>query len=121
MYHSIVIQPGNLDCLRDQLEDTSRVYYGHSAANLSQATGGVKGSICSDDYGRELAAIGQIATGSLLSIDLGCVPEGEILLDLDEIEEKSLDLNSIDGTRLLFPKPVPPGGKGSITYTCNSF
>ena len=68
--HSIVVKPGDEACLdeqNDQGDDLRDIkgQYGSMYAALSEATGGVIGDVCADDYSDQLGAIGfQTAEGA---------------------------------------------------------
>ena len=69
VFHSIVVQDGDIDCL-----DGPGVSEGSEYSKLSRMTGGIIGSICSPDYSGQLSGIGLNVRNQISTIELECDP-----------------------------------------------
>ncbi|MCB9026456.1 MAG: VWA domain-containing protein [Bdellovibrionaceae bacterium] len=87
-HHSLVIKSDDYDCLDQQAQQlfngkNVKAYFGTFYEELSEKTGGLVGSVCSQDYGSQLKLIGTIITANTLGkVQLQCVPmndEGKII------------------------------------------
>lgn len=107
-FNSIIYIPNDAACTTGQSE--GKVY-----EQLTNLTGGVKGSVCSNDFSAPLAALGQKVTELVKSVTLSCVPE-------DKNSDGSPDLIvklangsvltsgfTISGTSVTFASPLPAG------------
>lgn len=60
IWNSIIVVPGDVDCEAEQDEGVAPSFFGTLYAELSTATGGYIGSICSEDYNQHLEEMGSI-------------------------------------------------------------
>ncbi len=114
-FHSMI------DLERFNCEDNA-ISYGKEYEKLSRATGGVVGSVCQENYSRDLSTIGQEVREQTSTIELKCVagdrnsdgnPEVSIQLDGGEPVPKFV----VKGSKLIFESPLPPG-RHRLKYIC---
>lgn len=132
--HSIIVKNGDQSCLNTQsAQGGSNPYvrgsYGLLYAQLSQLTGGVIGSVCEADYGKQLGEIAYAIQDQIPSVSFPC-PVIEYDLDDDgTLEYYKLSFEpqppfpvaeSFDRDRLLveFDKELPPRTKIHLKYAC---
>lgn len=92
---------------------------------LSQATGGVKGTACSDDYSGQLADMGKITAELVNSVTLACQPvdaNNDGVVNVADIQVRTMagvviTNFTLDGTKLTFVDALPLG-ENQITYYC---
>lgn len=122
--HSIVIKSNDANCLNKQSGQGGNAYvvgsYGKLYEQLSQATGGVIGSICSDDYGKELGQIAYEIQNQVTSMSFVCRPVDD---DFDITFSPKLPYDvkaTADFERLVveFDRSLPPETKITLSYTC---
>ena len=107
----IIIQPGDQACYDDQ--DTL-VAYGNYVSRLAALTGGLTGSICDNDYTRNLQNIGQRVK------DL----QNEVILSKDPVAGSleiklipEMDINwSLHGRKVVFDEDLPEGTQIDVSY-----
>lgn len=72
IWHSVIVRKNDSSCL-------NKVGFGNEAyglwyQDLSERTGGIVGSVCEDDYGLQLEAMGSATSSLASSIQLDCTP-----------------------------------------------
>jgi hypothetical protein len=92
-------------------------YIGRDYIAASDLTGGIKGSICSDDYANELSAMGDLVQSLSSSAVLQCSPVGGVAV-VKYTSDGSLVASHVSGNRVIFDAPVPGGSSLSIDYQC---
>lgn len=81
---------------------------------LAEDTGGVIGSICDDDYSKNLEKIGERVLELMNHVVLGQAPDPETV---DVRFRPSMEVkHSIAGNRLNFASPIPAGTQILVTY-----
>jgi hypothetical protein len=131
-FHSIVISPGDDDCLDEQNQQGLHSYFGNTYAALSNltdldtksiATPGVVGNICGPpssgqiDYGPQLTQIGDSIRKKLGSRKLGCVPvTGEVEVEFTPADD-AINVTLSEDT-ITFDPPLAGGTKVKLVYPC---
>lgn len=118
-FHSIITRPGDQQCL-----DGEGMSVGYFYAELTKKTEGILGNICEEDYGSQLAAIGQSVANTQKTYDLDCVPK-----DLDNNGTPDVLVTVAGGTtipnyvvsgdKIVFSQ-APTVGQYMIEYYCSS-
>jgi hypothetical protein len=107
----IVIRPGDTACYDAQ--DT-RVYYGSFVAELTQMTGGVLGSICDDDYSKNLTNIGERVQELANEVVLSKAPkQGSVSIQFTPTLDATWNLS---GRKVIFSRTIPEGTKIDVSY-----
>ena len=107
----IIIIPGDTSCYKSQ--DTT-VYYGNLIADTALKTGGVLGSICDNDYSKNLQNIGQRVTQSMNQVSLSKPPiSGSVSVTFTPQMQISW---SLQGQKIIFASPVPDGTRIDVSY-----
>jgi hypothetical protein len=115
-FHSIVIRPSEPQCYFEQDDPNNEIYarYGNVYIELSNATGGIVGNICSDDYTGQLSEIKGRIDYTLDAISLECEPiEGSVV-----INGKAASSYSIVGDKLVFSPSLQEGERVTGSYQC---
>ena len=116
-FNSIIWIPGDKTC-------TTGGNQGNTYQQLSNMTGGVIGSICSNDYTSPLAAIGNRVVNLVNEVTLTCKP-----VDINKDGKPDLQIKLQDGTmvtsgftinnlQVSFASPLPEG-TATFSYFCN--
>lgn len=117
-YNSIIVKPGDSSCLvKDGNEG-----YGYAYDTLSKLTGGVIGTVCSQDYGSQLASIGQATVDLVNSVDLNCAPldtNGDGKADVQVVAANGTTIPSftVSGLKVTFSSALPAGAH-QFNYRC---
>ncbi|MBX9769540.1 MAG: hypothetical protein K2X47_19850 [Bdellovibrionales bacterium] len=112
-FYGIVVEPDDTVCLEKQNKESAS-YYGKSVSALARLTGGITGSICSDDYSEVLSRIAWSVRNLVAGVDLERVPEvGTVHVDFDPVQDISYTLA---GRKVIFDRAPQKGSKISITY-----
>lgn len=107
----IIIQPGDSTCYDNQ--DTL-VSYGHYVSRLAALTGGLTGSICENDYTRNLQNIGQRVKDLQNEVILSKAPvAGSLVIKL--IPEMNINW-SLHGKKVVFEEDLPEGTQIDVSY-----
>lgn len=116
-WNSIIVKPGDSECMKSQDASALKSHYGFRYAELSGLTGGGVGSICDSDYSKTLDIFfGQIQN-SLSSLPLECVPyRGNIGVNINP--NTGSITSKVEGQSLVFSSPVPSGSTVSLSYQC---
>jgi len=117
--HSIVVPPNDDVCLRRVTPvsfGTSNQSYGAYYAQLSAATKGLVGSICSDNYASVLDAFAADFKSKIRTTELGCVPMPETIKVYYNGKLTNVKY-TLDG-KLLILDPSNPPGDYQFDYTC---
>lgn len=134
VFHSIVVPESiyttpnsatlnNADPCRNYREDAR--YDGREYHRLSTMTGGVKGTVCSENYTAQLADMGKVTASLVNSITLNCQPidynkDGNIDSgDIQVVGPNGAPIMgfTVTGTKLSFAAALPVGNN-SVTYYC---
>ena len=116
-FHSIVIRPGDSACLAAQSAQAKKGFEGKVYAQLTQKTSGILGDICANDYGSQLASVGQTIQRQMAAMNLACAPiDGRI--DVSLTPEVPGITWSLQGSQLILSEPLPPGTCISVRYAC---
>lgn len=117
-FHSIIVKPFDTACKQAAGNHAE----GHFYAELTKSTNGILGSICEEDYGNQLAMIGQSVSNTQTTYNLDCQPK-----DLDDngtpdvmVIEKtggSVPNFVLNGSQIVFSKPLSIG-QYSVEYFC---
>jgi len=119
LFHSLVIKSKpqtDLSCYHTQ-DIEAQAFYGITYENLSQLTGGISGSICSNDYAIELKAIAERIDETLASITLECAPynnEVNVVLSPQPVGQTY----SVQGDKLIFTPALVAGTSVTASYKC---
>ena len=117
-FHSLVIKPGDTACYNLQKAE-SDVWYGRRYDELSKLTSGITGSICSDNFGNELAAYADRIRATLGSISLECTPKAGTPFEV-KVNGSVATSNTyqLDGNKLLFTPALVNGTTVGVSYWC---
>jgi len=134
VFHSIVVpesqytdpaasSPNAADPCKNYRESVK--YDGRDYHRLSTMTGGVKGTVCSEDYAAQLADMGKVTSDLVNSITLNCQPldynrDGQINGgDIQVMDPSGAPITNftVSGTRLTFPVALPIGNS-TVNYYC---
>lgn len=117
--YSIVIQPGDEKCLKDQFSSIfdagSQGQFGQYLDQFAKATGGYSISICQSDYSKPLANLSQVIRQEISSVLLQAVPfNGKV----DITFTPAIDGISwtVQDNKVIFNKNLPAGTVLSIHY-----
>lgn len=129
-FHSIIVKPNDEACKYDSstVEINGRTYsnmnegFGTKYADLSNATGGVIGSVCATDYSSQLGQIGNVVAESVKTATLNCLPQdtnNDGKPDVTAIDNAgdALEIESVSGLTLTFVTPLPIGST-HLSYAC---
>ncbi|MGZ3723100.1 MAG: hypothetical protein ACXVA9_09230, partial [Bdellovibrionales bacterium] len=116
--YAITIKPDDKQCL-DQYRSIFKMgdggVYGKTFDQLAKQTGGKTISICQQDYAKALSDLSSSVRQEVSSIDLKHVPYGNSLRMTFSPSIPNLSW-VVQGTKVLFNQPLPPGTALSITY-----
>ena len=111
--YGIIVEPGDEDCL-NQGGSVAKHYYGTHVSELSRLTGGLTGSLCADDYGPTLSAIGQKVRKLNDTFELKSAPEaGSVVIELAPAQDIKW---SMDGKMVTFDVPPMDNTKITVKY-----
>lgn len=119
-FHSIIVRPDDLACLN--LAGSGNEGYGYAYASASALTGGVVGTVCSQDYGSQLAAMGRATIDLIASANLSCAPidtNGDGVGDVQIItaDGSAAPTYTINGLAITFSRALPVGNN-QLRYSC---
>ncbi|MGE4133992.1 MAG: hypothetical protein AB7F86_20310, partial [Bdellovibrionales bacterium] len=105
---------------RESVKFDGREYH-----RLSQMTGGIKGTVCSEDYGSQLSEMGRVTAELVNSVTLMCPPldaNGDGSVNTADVEVKdangvAITAFTLEGTKLTFQNSLPLG-QNSLKYYC---
>lgn len=110
-FFGLITEPGDTACLGAA---TTGARYGTVFAEFAAISGGFTGSICAEDYGTQLASIGDSVRFLLRSYSLAQVPlTGTFRIKLNPPQNIKYE---IKGGNLIFKVPPEKGTKVSIEY-----
>lgn len=100
-------------------------YDGRAYHRLSEMTGGIKGTVCSENYSTQLAAMGKATYESVTATSLLCQPVDRNLDGLLDERDVELKLSNgaifsdikLQGQKITFGSPLPPGNH-KLYYSC---
>ena len=86
-----------------------------SISDLFQKTGGIHGSICSNDYGPALSEIGESVLDLVQTISLKAEPvDGSVSVEFSPAQS---DVKwSVEGLSIVFSQPPQAGTKITVNY-----
>lgn len=120
-FHSIIVKDGDESCLRDPNDINEG--YGLTYARLSQMTGGIVGSVCEQDYGRQLSSIGNSTQALIKEYTLKCAPQdtdndGVVNLVVENLTTGVQIKNfKVQSNTIIFDKPLE-SGNFKVEYYC---
>lgn len=119
-FHSIIVKPNDRTCLN--LAGSGNEGYGYAYETLSGLTGGVVGTVCSSDYGSQLAAMGRATVDLINSANLNCAPldtngDGTRDIQIVTADGSAAPSYTIDGLRVQFSRALP-AGNNQLNYSC---
>ena len=105
---------------RESVHYDGRIYY-----RLSELTGGVKATECSNDYGSQLSAMGKATIDLVSAATLNCPPvdvTGDGKVDASDVQVTASDGTNVtaftvNGNKLNFAAGLPPG-TNTVKYYC---
>ncbi len=128
--HSIIVKPNDSTCLNKQssqmgpygthgiTKNSVLGSYGLKYAQAAQATGGVIGDICANDYGSQLASISANIVDRISEITLACSNPGDLNLVLAPPQAQITW--SVNGNRVMFSESLPAGTQVKLKYSCRT-
>lgn len=114
--NSIIVKPGDSDCMASQDAGGAKSHYGVQYAALSNMTGGGVGSICAEDYSAHLNLFFDKIEDSLRSIPLECPPVGNIKISITPAMGPVA--SRVEGANLIFDTAIPAGRSIKVDYQC---
>ncbi len=108
----IIIEPGDTDCYEAQ--DTL-VSYGNHVSRLARLTGGLTGSICDNDYTKNLQNIGQRVKKELQNEVILTKDPAAGSLKITLIPEMNINW-SLQGKKVIFEESLPEGTRIDVAY-----
>lgn len=119
--HSIITKDAS--CLSTQNGQTMGVVngsYGLEYANLSNATGGILGDICANDYAAQLQSIFNNLAGKIVDrASLACANPPDLSVNFINNNDPSITW-SVDGSVVKFSKKLATGTSYNIKYSCTT-
>lgn len=117
-YHSIIVPINDAACKGINGNEG----YGYAYDTMSLLTGGIRGTVCSDDYAAQLSNIGQSTRDLISSVTLRCAPvdvtgDGKGDITITTSNNAPAPSYTIDGMRAIFATPLPTG-VNTLTYKC---
>jgi hypothetical protein len=122
-FHSIIVKPGDENCLKDTTGRNENEDYGKTYFSISQMTDGIVGSVCEEDYGSQLSAIGDSTSDLIRQFTLQCNPEdtdnnGKVNLTVIHSNSGSEIKNfKVQTNKLIFDQPLVTGNY-KVDYFC---
>lgn len=121
-FHSIIVQSGDMDCLKDKTNTNENESYGVSYETLSRETSGIVGTVCAVDYTGQLKIIGQNIKDKVNSIKLECAPvdsdkDGKVNVAIKDSASNILNNYNVENDVVSFTDYLAVG-KYSMEYTC---
>lgn len=120
--HSIIVRPGDKQCLAQQTELDKKVrgVEGYSYAKLTELTGGHLGSICDNDFGSQLSDIASTIQNNVASIPFSCRPvDDQFEVELEPKLDHPVNVTAdFDQLTLNFDEKLPPLTKITLSYKC---
>lgn len=110
--YGIITLPGDVNCLGAQGRDAS---YGTHVSDLSDLTGGLTGSICSEEYGETLGQIGKNLIKLLDSLRLKAAPDEDSIMMLFDPPQPDVRW-SVYENKIIFDVPPKSGTKIRVAY-----
>jgi hypothetical protein len=116
--HSSIVMPGDSSCV------SQGETFGYSYYDLSELTGGVSASICSDDYASHFNLIAEILLTKVSEKTLDCVPVDSDLNGEPDVEIRNSAGTLISGYRIIndvtikFDKPLQVVDTYTVSYQC---
>lgn len=114
--NSIIVKPGDDACMKTQDEGGAKSHFGYKYNELSNLTGGYVGSICDDDYSKNLNWFKDRIVNSLASIPLECAPVGPIQVAI--VPSMGTVTTQIINNMLIFSPAIPAGRQVVVQYNC---
>ena len=116
--NSIIVIPGQTACKAAQDAQGAKSHYGFKYQELSKLTGGGVGSICENDYAKNLDLFFAKIKDSLSSVPLECAPyNGNIAVTITP--SAGTVQSRIEGMNLVFDTPIQEGRTITLKYQCN--
>jgi hypothetical protein len=117
-FNSIIIKPGDTACLNTPNNEG----YGNTYDAMSKLTGGIIGTVCSQDYAAQLTAMGKAVTELVRSATLKCAPvdtngDGKADISVVTADGSTAPTYAINGSTVTFAQPLPLG-LNKISYSC---
>ena len=122
-FHSIIVKPEDDVCLKNTSARNENEDYGKTYFDISQRTEGIVGSVCEEDYGSQLSAIGDSTNNLIRQYILKCEPQdinsdGKIDLIVKNLSSNSEIKNfKVQKNKLEFDQPLA-GGNYKVEYYC---
>lgn len=114
--NSIIVKPGDSQCLASQDAAGSKAHYGTKYNELSQLTSGYVGSICDSDFSTNLIYFKDKIVNSLSSVPLECAPVGTVNAT---VTPTMVFTGALSGLNYIFNPQIPSGRTINLTYQCN--
>ncbi len=117
-FNSIIVPIGDANCKSINGNEG----YGYTYDSLSQLTGGIRGTVCANDYSAQLQNIGQSTQDLVTSVTLNCIPVDTNRDMIPDIQIMTADGSpapryTLEGMRLNFSSALPPGAN-HVKYSC---
>ncbi len=117
-YNSIIVKPGDTACATQPNNEGP----GYSYDALSKLTGGVIGTVCSQDYSAQLTEIASATVDLISSVDLTCAPLDTTGDGIPDVQIITADGSipptyTVSGLKLNLSR-VLPAGANQVKYTC---
>lgn len=117
-FSSIIVKPGDSAC-KNQSNNEG---YGYAYEALSTLTGGIVGTVCSQDYANQLAQVADATVDLINSVDLTCAPvdttgDGVADVQITTADGSTPPNFTITGLKLNLSRALP-AGNNTIRYTC---
>lgn len=113
--NSIIVRPGDNQCMQAQDAEGSKSHFGVKYAELSNLTQGYIGSICDSDYSNNLKYFKDAIVRSQASVPLKCTPTGQVTVT---VSPNYTHTSAVNGTNLVFTPQIPAGSTVRVQYTC---
>lgn len=115
MVHGIIIRPGDVACLDDQVKTNGVGYYGTRVSALAAATGGRTYSICDNDYGKNLSSISKDVRSLISTFELLHEPTDPLKVEVTLTPAVKIGWR-VEGKLLIFDSPPPSGTRIEVRY-----
>jgi len=111
--YGIIVEPGDYRCL-DKGGSVAKHRFGTHVSELARLTGGLTGSLCDDDYGPTLSAIGKKVRKLNDTFKLKAMPDKDSLtISMDPYQDMKWKM---EGDSIVFERPPMDNTKISIKY-----
>lgn len=116
-FNSIIVIPGDTKCESEQDLDEAPSYPGTFYQKMSELSGGGVGSICDNNYSRNLNLFKNRIVNTLKDVELECEPfKDKVDAKLNGNEFKKFKLNK---KKIEFEEAIEEGSFLELTYECS--